>query len=432
MRGTGVRAAAGGVLLGVVVALLPGAVAQARPRNPSDGEITAAQAERARKAGEVGRLTALVARADADMRRATDAAELAGEKYNKAVVDLARATARARATRAAAERAEREVVAARAAVSTMARGTYIQGNALASAAALVDSSGPAELLQRAALLRFLSERKLAVVSTLDRAKVRQSNADAAARAALATRAAATREAAATKLAATRAAADARATLAGLRTRRATLSRELTAARVRLNGLLAERTRYRAWRHAQAVAAAREKARLRALRAAAARRHATASAPPAWSGSSGGAWTAAKGQWVADAALRWLGTPYAWGAGNANGPTYGVNGPDGGWNDASVYGFDCSGLALWAWAQVGIYLPHYSGYQYFSGQHVGRGDLMPGDLVFWAYDTSDPGSIHHVAIYLGGGRVVQAPQSGDVVRVSPMWFDGYIGAVRPGS
>jgi peptidoglycan DL-endopeptidase RipA len=430
MRGIGVRTAAGGVLLGLVVALLPGPVAQARPRDPSDGEITAAQAERAGRAAAVGRLTALVAKADADTRRATDQAELAVEKYNKAVVDLGRATARARATRAAAARAERAVVTARAAVSTVARGSYIQGNALASAAALVDSSGPAELLQRAALLRYLSERKLAVVSTLDRAKVRQANADAAARAALATRAAATRNAAATKLAAVRAAADARGKLASLRTQKATLDKELTAARIRLNGLVAERRHYRAWQHAQAVAAAREKARLRALRAAAARRHSTASVP-AWSGS-GGSWTAAKGQWVADAALRWLGTPYAWGAGDANGPTYGVNGPDGGWNDGSVFGFDCSGLALWAWAQVGIYLPHYSGYQYFAGRHIDRADLMPGDLLFWAYDGSDPGSIHHVAIYLGGGRVVQAPQSGDVVRISPMWFDGYLGAARPGT
>ena len=57
--------------------------------------------------------------------------------------------------------------------------------------------------------------------------------------------------------------------------------------------------------------------------------------------------------------------------------------------------------------------------------------MPGDLVFWAYNTGDPGTIHHVAIYLGGGRVVQAPQSGDVVKISWMWYDGYIGAARPG-
>ena len=110
----------------------------------------------------------------------------------------------------------------------------------------------------------------------------------------------------------------------------------------------------------------------------------------------------------------------------------MDGPGAGWNDGSKYGFDCSGLALWAWAQVGVSLPHYSGYQYHSGRRISRGNLMPGDLVFWAYDTGDPSTIHHVAIYIGGGRVVQAPQSNDVVRISSMWYDGYVGAARPGT
>jgi cell wall-associated NlpC family hydrolase len=143
--------------------------------------------------------------------------------------------------------------------------------------------------------------------------------------------------------------------------------------------------------------------------------------PRWNG--GGGWSASKGQRVADIALQWLGTPYSWGGGNANGPTWGQGGPT---------GFDCSGLALWAWAQVGVSLPHYSGYQYNSGARISRSNLMPGDLVFWAYNTSDPGSIHHVAIYIGGGRIVQAPQTGDVVKISYMWSNGYIGAARPGA
>lgn len=433
MRATGacarrwaVRGVAGGVLCGLVLTLAPAPV-QAKPRNPSDREIAAAQHDRARKAGAVGRLSALVAAADGDMRRATDAAELAVERYNKAVVDLARATGRARAARSAADRAEREVLAARAAVSRFARGSYIQGSLLGSAATLVDATGPTNLLQRAALLRYIGQRKLDAVGRLDRAKVRQANAESAARSALAAQRAATERAQRAKVAAAREMAAARARRATLAARRAALVRELASARVRLNGLLAERQRYRAWQRAQAAAAARERERLRRLRAAAAHRHAGLGHRPGGSG-----WTPAKGQWVADAALRWLGTPYAWGGGDASGPTYGVNGPGAGWRDGSVVGFDCSGLALWAWAQVGIYLPHYSGYQYQSGRHIPVSQLRPGDLVFWAYDRSDPGTIHHVAIYLGGGRVVQAPQSGDVVRISPMWFDGYLGATRPGS
>jgi cell wall-associated NlpC family hydrolase len=401
-------------------------VAQAKPHNPSDREIAAAQRERARKAGEVGRLTGLIATADGDRRRATDAAELAVERYNKAVVDLGAANQRAGAARLAAGRAEREVGRARTAVSRFARGSYMQGSTLGSAAALVDATGPTNLLQRAALLHYIGQRKLDAVGRLDRAKVRQANAESAARQALAAQRAATGRAELAKAAAARELAAARARLAALAARRASLVRQLAGARVRLNGLLAERKRYRAWQRAQAIAAARERERLRRLRAAAAHRH---RAVGGWSGTGG--WTAAKGQWVADAALRWLGTPYAWGGGGLAGPTLGVNGPGAGWRDGSVVGFDCSGLALWAWAQAGVYLPHYSGYQYQSGRHIPVPELRAGDLLFWAYDRSDPATIHHVAIYLGGGRIVQAPQSGDVVRVSAMWLDGYLGAARPG-
>ena len=62
---------------------------------------------------------------------------------------------------------------------------------------------------------------------------------------------------------------------------------------------------------------------------------------------------------------------------------------------------------------------------------GRDELQAGDLVFWAYNTSDPTTIHHVAIWMGNGQIVEARNSGTVVKVSPMNWDGYIGAVRPG-
>jgi peptidoglycan DL-endopeptidase CwlO len=85
-------------------------------------------------------------------------------------------------------------------------------------------------------------------------------------------------------------------------------------------------------------------------------------------------------------------------------------------------FDCSGLVVWAFAQEGIALPHYTGSLWNSGMHVARNDLEPGDLVFFGADIS------HVGIYVGDGLMVDAPNSGDVVRVQPL-FSGYIGAVR---
>ena len=126
----------------------------------------------------------------------------------------------------------------------------------------------------------------------------------------------------------------------------------------------------------------------------------------------------------DAGMRWIGTRYAWGGGSLRGPSLGWGIDDG------VVGFDCSGLTRYAYAQAGISIPRNSRAQYAALPKVARSALQPGDLVFWATDTADPATIHHVAVYLGGDRMLEAPQSGSSVRVTPMRWSGYIGAVRP--
>jgi cell wall-associated NlpC family hydrolase len=105
-----------------------------------------------------------------------------------------------------------------------------------------------------------------------------------------------------------------------------------------------------------------------------------------------------------AALTQRGKPYLWGAA----------GPD---------DFDCSGLVVWAYAQEGISLPHYTGSLWNDGEHISRDNLEPGDLVFFDADIS------HVGIYLGNGLMVDAPHSGSVVRVEAVWWGQYVGAVR---
>ena len=70
--------------------------------------------------------------------------------------------------------------------------------------------------------------------------------------------------------------------------------------------------------------------------------------------------------------------------------------------------------MWAFAQEGIALPHYTGSQWNSGMHVARADLEPGDLVFFGADIS------HVGIYVGDGLMVDAPNTGEVVRVEPLF------------
>jgi peptidoglycan DL-endopeptidase CwlO len=93
-----------------------------------------------------------------------------------------------------------------------------------------------------------------------------------------------------------------------------------------------------------------------------------------------------------------------------------------WAAAGPGQFDCSGLVMWAFAQEGISLPHYTGAQWNSGMHVARNDLEPGDLVFFGSDIS------HVGIYVGDGLMVDAPDTGAFVRVEPLFSD-YVGAVR---
>jgi cell wall-associated NlpC family hydrolase len=128
----------------------------------------------------------------------------------------------------------------------------------------------------------------------------------------------------------------------------------------------------------------------------------------------------------------IGTPYAWAGGNSGGPTYGVCDPSNGApGDCNVYGFDCSGLVMYAWGPY-ISLPHYAAAQYVvaGSYHPGPGDLRPGDLVFWSYDGTVSG-IHHVAIYIGNGQIVEAPYSGAYIRVASLYeYGSYFGATRP--
>jgi len=94
-----------------------------------------------------------------------------------------------------------------------------------------------------------------------------------------------------------------------------------------------------------------------------------------------------------------------------------------WGAAGPNTFDCSGLVVWAFAQEGISLPHYTGWLWNSGMHVSRADLEPGDLVFFFADIS------HVGIYIGNGLMVDAPSTGQQVQVQPVFWDAYVGAVR---
>src|SRR4051794_5782254 len=146
------------------------------------------------------------------------------------------------------------------------------------------------------------------------------------------------------------------------------------------------------------------------------------------------WTAAMGVTAMKRARSWLGLPYSWAGGSSRGPTLGVCAHNGGDLDCRVVGFDCSGLALYAWAPY-KQLVHYAATQHSrAGRfHPRIGELMPGDLVFFSGYIAK--GIGHVAIYEGRGNVIQAEQSGtrimrsrlvDVIAASGK----YRGATRP--
>ena len=112
-----------------------------------------------------------------------------------------------------------------------------------------------------------------------------------------------------------------------------------------------------------------------------------------------------------AAVSRVGMPYVWGA---NGPAF----------------FDCSGLVQWSFAQAGVVMPRVAADQARTGPAVPVSQLAPGDLLFYYTDPTAPGYISHVAIYLGGGQMIQAPQPGMNVEIVPVDLgNGYAGAVR---
>jgi len=131
----------------------------------------------------------------------------------------------------------------------------------------------------------------------------------------------------------------------------------------------------------------------------------------WSGEVPAGPTSYAGPAIA-AALSKLGSPYVWG-------------------DEGPATFDCSGLMQWSYLQAGLVLPRVSSDQYFASTPVPTDQMQPGDLIVYAYDTSDPATIHHITMYIGNGQMVHAPRTGEVVQVVPVYYEGLYGVARPG-
>ncbi|HEY9525109.1 MAG TPA: C40 family peptidase, partial [Thermopolyspora sp.] len=135
---------------------------------------------------------------------------------------------------------------------------------------------------------------------------------------------------------------------------------------------------------------------------------TARRPPTWP--TGSLMSTDQIRIALTAAAGKIGSPYVWGA---EGPNT----------------FDCSGLVQWAYAQAGVHMPRVTSQQWATGPRIPLAQAQPGDLLFWRNDPTNPGYISHVAIYWGDGKMLHAPHTGDVVKISPIYTAHLAGVVR---
>jgi peptidoglycan DL-endopeptidase RipA len=428
-----VRGAGTAVTALVLAGLVPGTAVAA----PRDDEVAAAQTERDAAAVRVGAISAQLAQAQERVDAARRGAQIALQEYEVRQAAQEEARVAADTAAAAAERAAAELGRGRDQVVAFARSSYMRGSTNPGAAALVTAEGPAQLVERAALLEAAGGHRVDVVAELTVLEQQAAAADDAAQTAVRAADEAEDAAAGALVSAQEQEVSARAQAAELADRRQVLEAELAEAQELLYGAQGAAAAAAAAEAATAAAQARPPApstpSVSSSAGSPTRR--TPSSQSSWSsgggsptgtGTTAGEPTGSVVQRAIAAAKSQRGLPYSWGGGNAHGPTWGIP------PDTGVFGFDCSGLTEYAYAQAGVRIGGTSREQYwrFRDRTVAADDLQPGDLVFWG-ETADYTSIYHVALYIGGGQVVQAPQSGDVVRISSMWFGSdYYGAVRP--
>ena len=398
---------------------------------PSEEEIAAAQAAEEAAKMSVAQIEVKLAEVNASAATAMQNAQIAGEDLNEANIALNEATTTANQASADADAAEAAFQEGKQQIASVAQAAYRNGGGTLDALApYFDSDGLRSVeTKQAGISSFSSsaEAKMQNVAALEQvAKVTRDAANTA----LANQKAATDEVQKRTDAANQAATAAQNEAARVAAQRGAYVQELATKQNTTVELINEREaaleaeRQEAARIAAEQAAAAAEAQRQADAAAAAERAAAAdasssydddgdddysySAPsysyeepsysaPSYSG--GGADTAIA------TAKSYLGVPYVWG-----GESYG--------------GVDCSGLTMLAWESAGVDLPHLSRAQYSYGTHVPIGSMEAGDLIFWSSNGTQSG-IYHVAIYLGGGQMIEAPTFGVPVRITGVYSWGSI-------
>lgn len=432
------------VLALLLTATVPGTAAGA-PVYPSEQDVAAARAAVADTAADVGAIEAQLAAADARLEELQVAAGAAAEDYNDAVVALEEAGKAADAARQAADRARGDVENARRDIGALAAATYRTGAAMSGLDAFLSAGGPQELLDTAAGLRLVGEERQHAYQRMDAAELVAKLLDEQAQEARARQERAAAKAEAARVAAERAAQAAADEVAVVQDARAALVARLAELREtsveveaqRQAGLEEERrrreeaaARAEAERRAAEQAAEREAARRATARQAAAdqasrsraaapdrsaieapaprRRAAPQPEPrresgPSVTSSRSSTTAAAAGEKAVAWALTQVGKDYEWGGSGPN-------------------TFDCSGLTSQAWQKGGgKWITRTSRSQWSAVAKVPYSQMRPGDLIFYGTNPDDPSTIWHVAIYAGGGMMVEAPRTGLQVRKVPVRY-----------
>jgi peptidoglycan DL-endopeptidase CwlO len=310
------------------------------------------------------------AQAMAQLKAFNDQFEKVTEQYNDARILLVRRTAESKTAAAKATAAAKTVSAFKGRIKQLVTSEN-RSDPFGTFGAMLSSNSPGDFAAQASIIDVVSSRRSAVLTEATKASTAAAKAASDAKAAQATAAKLTKNLAA---------------------KRTDLSTRAARSKAMFDRLSASERQ--SFLDSQAQPATDRASRNDSRTPPAASSPPTVNVP-----ASGGAATA-----VAVAKSK-LGSAYVWAA-------------------AGPSTFDCSGLTMYAWAAAGVQLPHSSAMQMSSGRRVSTSALQPGDLVFYG------SPVHHVALYVGGGQVIHAPQTGDVVRYASVDMMPISGAVRP--
>jgi len=399
------------VVLGcALLAVLSGPAASSRLQfeansgGPTQAQINAAENQVRRHQAALGAEQGKLSAASATLTKLQTQAEVLTEQYDKTLVNEQRAASAYQVTETRLAQADRQENSSARRLAGLAEEEFESGGGFDPVTSMLgDADGPQAYMNQVGLGQVLAQ------SSTDTLAENQANGTVAAvfrnqaHDLLVARQGDLKAANDLKLAVQSAVARQVAYVQATKNARNKLAGQVAAAQAHESALAAAR-------QAALAAAARAAAAAAARAAAAAGGGAGSTQVPSWAWGSGASST--QGDIAANWALSQIGKPYQWGGA----------GPD---------TYDCSGLTMQAWSHAGVQLLHYTGYQWEEGPHVPLDDLQRGDLLFFATNTADPATIHHVGIYIGNGMMVDAPYTGVDVRIDSMYQPGgLIGAVRP--